>query len=508
VALPLPNSHGTQGCAAVLLVPNCTEAQADELLLRLELAKDVPGAYHANQANRQAAHQVETFSAVMDVLSLVNHEQRFLAAGLAFCNALATRFQCERVSLGWLEAGYIRMKNISRTERFNREMSAIKAMEMAMEECLDQDAELLWPAPEGFPLIVKDTQALVEGQRSAHALSVPLRVAEEVVAVVLCERQGAPFSQMEIDQIRLGCDQVARRLSELQRVDRWFGARWKYSAGKLLAKSLGPEHTWAKVFALLGAVGLVGLLLPLYPYRVEGNFILRSDEVSYLSAPFDGYIRATDIRPGDLVSSNGVLLRLNTEDLEMEEASAIADQTKYIREAEKARAAKSLAEMRIAQAQADQSKARLDMVRYRVTQATIRAPFDGVIIEGDLRQRLGAPVKQGDALFRVGRAGSLYVEAEINERDIHEISPKSAGAVAFVAQPKYKYPVTIARIEPASVPKEKQNVFLVRCIVNVPPEAWWRPGMSGVCKLDVERRTLLWVITHRTVDFLRLKFWM
>jgi hypothetical protein len=31
--------------------------------------------------------------------------------------------------------------------------------------------------------------------------------------------------------------------------------------------------------------------------------------------------------------------------------------------------------------------------------------------------------------------------------------------------------------------------------------------MSGVCKFEVERRTLIWILTHRTVDFLRLKLW-
>jgi hypothetical protein len=39
------------------------------------------------------------------------------------------------------------------------------------------------------------------------------------------------------------------------------------------------------------------------------------------------------------------------------------------------------------------------------------------------------------------------------------------------------------------------------------PESWWRPGMSGLCKLEVERRSLFWILTHRTVDFLRLKLW-
>src|SRR5262249_21000750 len=102
-------------------------------------------------------------------------------------------------------------------------------------------------------------------------------------------------------------------------------------------------------------------------------------------------------------------------------APAPAAPGRYQREAEKARATNGLAEMRIALAQADQATARLELVRHRLLEASIRAPFDGAIVEGDLKERLAAPVKQGDALLKIARLERLYVEAEVNERDIHEI---------------------------------------------------------------------------------------
>src|SRR5207237_2382792 len=134
----------------------------------------------------------------------------------------------------------------------------------------------------------------------------------------------------------------------------------------------------------------------------------------------------------------------------------------------------------------------------------IRAPFNGVLVEGNLRQRIGAHMKQGEPLFKVAGLDRLYSEADINERDIHEILNKTDGEIAFVAQPKIKYPVKIDRIEPAAAPKEGQNVFQVRFSIDGAVQPWWRPGMSGVSKINVEKRTLLWIITHRTVDFLRM----
>jgi multidrug resistance efflux pump len=507
VAVCLQLQASNEKCVAAFLLQSVTEAQAREAVVRLQLTADMPVAYQMNHAALQARSDVEKFASVLDVMVLVNAEKRFLAAALAFCNGLATRFQCDRVSLGWLEKGYVRLKTISHTERFDKNMSAVKSLETVMEESLDQDEEILWPAAAGVSLITKDHELFAREQGVSNVCSLPLRLDDKGTAVLTCERQARPFSAVEVQQLRLACDQAVRRLADLKVQDRWFGARWATQTREKLSKVLGPEHTWAKVFAVLGTVALVVCLLPIFSYRVEGNFIVRSDEVSFLSSPFDGYIRAVEVRPGDVVTNGAALLRLNTDDLELEEAGAVADQNRDLREAEKSRATKQLAEMRIAQALAEQAQAHLDMVRYRLNQAVIASPFNGVVVEGDLRQRIGAPVKKGDALFKVARLDTLYVEAEVNERDVHEILSKGSGEIAFVTQPKLKFPVRITRVEPAAFPKEGQNVFLVRCTFEQKPEAWWRPGMSGVCKVAVEDRSLLWIFTHRTVDFLRMFFW-
>ncbi|MEK7685427.1 MAG: HlyD family efflux transporter periplasmic adaptor subunit [Verrucomicrobiota bacterium] len=507
VAVRLQLNKPEELCVAAFLLLNVTEQQAGEALVRLRLVSDTPFSYLLNFASNQAKADVEKFAASLDVMVLLNSEKRFLAAALAFCNALATRYNCDRVSLGWLENGYIRLRAISRTERFDRNMAAVKALETAMEESFDQDDEILWPAAEGASVVSRDHEAFAREQGAGHLCSLPVRLEGKPLAVLTCERQGRHFTVSELQQIRLCCDQAARRLSDLKREDRWWGARLATAAREKLAQHLGPEHTWAKVLAITIVLVLAILFFVPFNYRVEGKFILRSDDVSFLTGPFDGYINEVLVRPGDQVNSNGVLLKLDTDDLMLEQAAALADQTRYLREAQKAEVTKALAEKQIALALADQSKARLDLVQHRLDQASIRTPFKGVVVEGDLRERIGAPVKQGEALFKVARMDSLYVEAEVNQRDIHEILGTSKGEIAFVTQPRLKFPVGIERIEPAAFPKEGENVFIVRCALTKAPESWWHPGMSGLVKLEAGKRTLFWILTHRTVDFLRLFLW-
>lgn len=507
LGVKLPLNRPEEVCIATFLLRNATEQQAQEALVRAQLAADTPFAYLLTLSTSQAKGESEKFAASIDVITLLNAEKKFLAGSIALCNAVEARYTCDRVSLGWLERGYIRLKTISRTERFDKNMAAVKALELMMEECLDQDEEIVVPAPEKASFVWRDHEKFSKENSSGNICSLPIRVDGKAVAVLTCERQARAFSPAELQQLRLACDQAARRLSDLHEQEGWFGARLARSAKGHCAKLVGVEHTWAKLVAVLGAAALFILFLVPVNYRVQGNFILKSDAVSYLTAPFDGFIKEVKVRPGDRVSKDAVLLQLNTDELAIEEANALADQIRYEREAEKARATNGLADMRIALALADQAKAHLDMTRLRLQQSTIRAPFDGVIVEGDLRERIGAPVKQGDTLFKATKIEGIYVEGEINQRDVQNVKVGTHGQIAFVTMPKQKFSVSVERVYPAAMTKEAENIFVMRAMPEGQRADWWRPGMSGLVKVEAGKRTLFWILTHRTVDFLRLWLW-
>lgn len=497
----------TEDCALIGVLAEASEREAREAALRLSLGAAGPEFYQGNLAARQAATNVEKLSSVLDLNFSVSAETRFFPTALVICNSLATRFNCDRVSLGWLERGFVRLRAISRAEHFDRQMAAAQALETAMEEALDQDNEIVWPPPAGASVVARDHGRFAEEHKAGHLCSLPLRIKQRAVAVLTCERASPPFSEIELQQLRLSCDLVAPRLEDLLQRDRWFGARWAARLKERSAQLLGPEHTWAKLLAL-ATTGIVAALIFLrVPYRVEGTFTLKSDEVEYLTAPFDGYIDEVLVRPGDPVKAGQALLKFKTSELALDESFALADLNRYQREAEKARASQALAEMRVAEAMAARAAAQLELTRYRLREATLAATFDGVVIEGDLRERLGAPVKRADTLFQVARVDKLYVEAQVSERDAHEVMDKTEGEISFLARPKFVYPVRIDTFEPAAMTKPEGNVFLLRCALKDGPQSWWRPGMSGVCKISVGRRSLGWVLTHRTVDFLRLKLW-
>ena len=355
VAVRLQLPEGEVPCIGTYLLPDCTPAQAEETLRRLELVSDVPLSYASTRNATRERDDLNKFSTILDALAEFNAEQHFLSATLALCNTIATRFTCDRVSLGWVLHGYVRLQAISRTERFDRKMAAVSSLEGAMEEALDQDEEIILPAPEGSTTVNRDHEKFSAEQKVACLVSLPLRVDDKPEAVLTCERQQGPFTPVELQQLRLLVDQVSRRLHELKKNDRWFGARLAQEAREQLAKLAGPEHTWAKVIALTVAVIMILVVCVRVPYRVEAKFGLRSEEVAFLATPFKGFIQEALVRPGDVVTNQQPLIRLSVDDLLLEQAASLAEITRYQREAERARAANALEEMRVALSQAEQA---------------------------------------------------------------------------------------------------------------------------------------------------------
>jgi Barrel-sandwich domain of CusB or HlyD membrane-fusion/GAF domain len=472
----------------------------------LRLATDTPFLYQRQQLLNRTRREVENYAQALEVLAATNTHTRFISVSMALVNEIASRFHCSRVSLGWTEGPYVRVKAISGTDHFEKRMAVVQRLEAAMEETRDQDEEIVWPAPQDATVISRDHGAYADLERIPSLLSSPVRVDGQARGTLLLERGSPPFTEADALALRVVADQVARRLDDLHKLDRWFGARWAASFRQWCAGFLGPRHTWIKAGAVAGVLLLAIATLVPVPYHVDATFIVRPETLQYIPVPFDGYLAEVAARPGDLVPAGAPLVRMATSDLKVEEASALAEQQRYAAEAEKAEADRQLSDMRVARAMEAQAGARLDLIRYRLARAEMRAPFDGIVVEGDLRERIGAPLKTGDLLMKFSQLKDLYVEMRVPERDIDQVAHSRKAQAAFASRPEDTYSVSIVRIEPSASVDKDGNAFIMRGRLDK-LASWFRPGMSGIAKVDAGHRSLLWIATHRLVDFLRMKLW-
>lgn len=485
-----------------------TPGTTDDLLAAgeiLRLAADTPLLYQRQRQLERSKRELANFSQALEVLAATNVQTRFLSVAMALVNEIATRHQCSRVSLGWHDGAYIRVKAISGTDNFEKRMAVVQKLEAAMEEARDQDEEIVWPAASDSEAIERDHQEYAEVERVPALLSVPVRIDGDPIGVLTLERTTA-FGEYDALALRVIADQVARRLDDLYRQDRWFGARWAANWRQGLAKFVGPKHTWLKVGAVAGCLFLAFATFVPLPYRVDATFIVRAAKLLHIPAPFEGYLASVNVRPGDRVKAGEELLRLDTSDLVVELASALAEKQRYASEAEKAEADHKLADLRASRALEAQAEAHVNLIRYRINRSVMTAPFDGVVVEGDLRERLGAPVHAGDVLLKISQLKGLYVEMRVPEQDIDLVSHSKQGEIAFTARPEDTFKVHIDRIEPSAVVDRNGSVFVLRASMDS-NAAWLRPGMSGIAKIEAGHRSLLWIATHRAVDFLRMKLW-
>lgn len=523
LALPLLTAPAgpNQVLAVVALHTGDFSEPASALLAWAQAIAQIPAQYAARSVTQVAPvtpdplglprHEQSHAERLYQILRLsiqLSRQKRFLQMAYELCNSLAVRFDADRVSLGWMKSPYVKLMAISHVEKFDPLSTLSRALESAMEEAADQSGCLVYPPSEASRHVYRAHESYALMQGVAAVACVPLRDGDRVHGVLCLEKRQGAWTEDELWELRLIAEVSTRPLADMNDRDRWWGARavslWKHG----LSETLIPRHSAWKLAGGASILVLLVLIFLPWAYRVDATLTLRSKDLLFMPAPFDGYLRQVHVEIGDKVTQGQVLVQLDTRDLVLEESMAEADVLRYSREAEKAQSARQLAEMQINLARQEQSASRLALVRHQLAHAKVTAPHNGVVVEGELKKNLGAPLRKGDLLLKLAQTEDNYLELEIDQVDVHEVRVGSRGEFALVGRPDQRFAIELTRVDPASTLREGRNIYLARAKVLTDIPAWWRPGMGGTARIDAGKRPLIWVMTHRTIRFLREFFWL
>ncbi|GAA4332705.1 hypothetical protein GCM10023144_23060 [Pigmentiphaga soli] len=530
---------------ALLEIPQRERASLNELVLRARLVADLPGAVPAQPAAEPAALPVPmpaagggsapprlpvvagapfaaeppssslapaaqlALSDLLDLAAQAMREPRLGAATLTLVNGLAALAGAAQVAFGWSDHGYVHAATISHLDQFNAGSELVEMVESALDESLEHDAPLRNPAPVGAPVHpALDRLRDALGFTGVCSLSLRRGLEPAPAALLVAHADGRTLDDASLAHVRTMFDLALPWLIGLREREKWWGARLRDWAALRLSALLGPQHVWLKTAGV--AFGLFALYATFatWDYRVNGNGQLTTDSTRLVSASFDGRVDTALVSSGDMVHRGDVLGVLDTRELRQQETDARAEIRRYAAEADKARATAAWAEVEIASARQEQAQARLARVLDMIDQASARAPFDGVVVEGERKDLLGAPVRKGDKLFKLARIEGLYVVTTVPERDIPLIAPNATGELALVSRPDVKIPLRVSAVIPVAQTKGQEgNQFMIRAELLQAPESWWRPGMSGAVRIDAGRRNVAWILTHRLIDRLRMLLW-
>jgi multidrug efflux pump subunit AcrA (membrane-fusion protein) len=336
---------------------------------------------------------------------------------------------------------------------------------------------------------------------------VPLVLGVECIAVVTLERDsGDGFDAAD----RAWLDTLAALLpaviDQKRAAERGYGARLRADGRKLLERLFGPRHLVWKFGATAALLAVLVLAFTDVEYRVAAKTVVEGQAQRAAVAPFDSFVTASMVRAGDTVRQGQVLCRLDERELRLEENKWRSEREQYSSKLREAMANHELAAIQVLGAQLQQAEAQLALVTDRLGRVDIRAPFDGVIISGDLSQLVGSPVETGKKLFEIAPLHAYRVILQVDERDMRHLKVGQRGKLMISGVVGEPIELGVSKITPVATAQDGRNFFRVEAALAQAP-AHLRPGMEGIGKVNAGPHSLWWILTHSFTDWLRLSVW-
>ncbi len=430
-------------------------------------------------------------------------------SALAVANDLARRLRCDRVAIGFDEAGQVVPLVLSHAATFDKKSDLVRTLGEAMDEVLDLGSSVAHPAPDGDEL---GGLAHAEAARALQAdamLSVPLVHAGATIGVITLERHGATAA-FDAEERRL-VQALGITLGPVWALQRENGRhllqRARDSARSALQALLGPQRPGFKLIGIVLAAALLVVTLFHTEYRISARTAIEGATQLAAVAPFEGFIATGFVRAGDTVKKGQPLAQLDDRDLKLERARWASEREQASRKYQVAMAAADRSAMAVLAAQVNQAEAQLALAEEKLARATLIAPFDGVVVSGDLSQQIGTPVEQGRLLFEIAPLADYRVVLQVDDRDMARLATAQRGELVLSSLPGLNLPITVTTITPVATQRDGRNVFRVEAQIDGGNPARLRPGMEGIGKVGVGQHSLLWIWTHGFTDWLRLTLW-
>ena len=501
IAVPISRGAHVLGAVAVEVADaKETESQVTVELLRL-------GTVWLELLGQSEAAKAPLVMA-LELVGVALAHRPFHAAATAVATELATRLGLERVSVGFLRRGQIRVEALSHSSEFDDKANLICDVGLAMDEAADQDATITHPSPANSqPRVTHAHEQLARQHGTTAVCTTPIVEAGSVVGAITFEQaQGASFDAETLEF----CEGLTSVVGPVLAVQRAAGARSLERGREFVrthvTKLIGAHPTTMRAAAAAAVGLLLFLALATGDFRITARATLEGRVQRAIVAGVDGYIAEANARAGDVVRKGQLLGRLDDRDLTLERAKWAGRRDQFWREYREALSMHDRIEVNILSAKLAQATAQLRLLDENLTRLQLVAPFDGIVVSGDLSQLLGSPAEKGELLFEVAPLDGYRTILEVDERDIAYVKAGQPVELGLSALPREALSLTVERVIPVATAEDGRNFFRVEASLKRPAKSL-RPGMEGVAKIQVDRRRLLWIATRRLIDWFHLWNW-
>lgn len=441
------------------------------------------------------------------IVTSLQHE-RFQAAATAVVTELATTFGCERVSIGFLKNRHMQVRALSHSAAFAKKTNLIRAIEAAMDEAADQLATVIFPSPKDGPFQVTRAHAeLLQDHGAGMVCTIPMTAGANVLGALILELpKGAEFDARTVELCEHAALLVGPVLDVKRKEDRWLAQKALDSLATHWRHLVGPRHAALKMWTLLVVLTIAFFAIVDGDYMVTADASLEGTVQRAVTASLQGYIIEARARAGDVVRKGELLAAMDDRDLRLERQKVLSQGAQQESERRQAIAEGNRARARVLEAQGEQVRAQLALIEEQIARTRLVAPFDAIVVKGDLSQSLGAAVERGNVLFELAPLDTYRVIMKVDERDIADVALGQNGRLALTSMPNEELALVVEKITPVSVVDQGRNFFRVEARAQGAIDKL-RPGMEGVGKIHVDERKLLWIWTHKLVHWMRMWVW-
>ena len=521
--LAYPVMVGTKVNSLVVLVINGRTLEAQHALRQLHWSSAWLINLLSSRELELMTQTAERTSSVLESMTLVLRHPQLQQALFEVSNDLAQRFSCSKVAIGLSHHAHIRLLALSETAVFDKHIPLSKAYVAAMEECLDVGKRIILPVAKSnslSPIEGKVTSTtptpttayplhsqLLSLSKSGSVISYPLVHGAQTVGILMLEREHHNgFTESEQHWLAAFAALVAPMIDQRQQAERSSVGRLLAENRTLLTKLFGPRHLIWKTATALVLLAVVVLSVVHVDYRVSAKTVIEGEVQRVASAPFAGFIQAAYVRAGDIVHKAQPLAKLDDRELKIEQARWASERDQYDSKLREAVAKHNLTDVQVISAQLQQSEAQLALVSDKINRSQLTAPFDAMIVAGDLSQQIGAPIELGKELFTLAPLESYRVILQVDEREIRHLRTGQHGRLVIIGIASDPIPFTISKVTPVATVQDGKNFFRVEARL-AQSSIRLRPGMEGVGKVETGQQQLWWILTHPLTEWLSLMSW-
>jgi hypothetical protein len=499
VAAPIYAPSGQPFVLAAMLGESSLDSTA-----RIAAVDQVAGAASHWQLMQTLARldwEAQASSAAAELMAKIETSASLDAACFLTVEQLQAFFQCDQVAIGLTrrEGSGAPLVAISGMAQFDRSSEAVEAIQNALDESLIRDQLTAWP-----PLKSKQRHAtlahrkLLDVTKAKAVVTTPLTNIDDLTigALLFIGRREILHRTPRVQAVEAIAPHIATSIDTRRKIE----PSRLHRAWRSLVGSRGSRRRHVVILAAISAVAL----LPLCPWRYKVRNDCRVEPVvrRFTVVPYDGILKNTCVRPGDLVVEGQVLASMDDRELRWELSGVAAERGRVAKQRDVAMAAHDTSEKQMAQLEMERLDLKIKLLKNREANLDVTSPIAGVILRGDLQDAEGAPVRVGQGLFEVAPLDRLKLELSVAEEELPSVRPGMTVTARLDGLHGKSVAGTIDKIYPQSEIREGKNVFVAEVALDNPNNLL-RPGMSGRAKVVSRLRPLGWIWFHKAWHRLR-----